>query len=103
MSNDWWTQSTTAPPSSYTYHTPSRPNLPRARFAGDELDPEDAKMAEGIKFLPSFASSPAGKLALGQSPAAGGMGMGMGMSGGSSPGNRRSPTARFTPSALGER
>ncbi|GFZ49845.1 hypothetical protein JCM24511_07248 [Saitozyma sp. JCM 24511] len=59
----------------------------RARFAGDELDPEDIKMAEGIKFLPSFASSPAGKLALGTSPSAGGT---------ASPPARRSPTSRFS-------
>jgi len=104
--SDWWTTSTT---SHVPFHTPSRPShhlasssaLTRPRFAGDELDPEDAKMAEGIKFLPSFASSPAGKLALGhgQSPV-GGMGSGMAMS--TSPAQRRSPTARFTPGA-GER
>lgn len=28
----------------------------------DELDPEDARMAENIRFAPSFAASPAGKI-----------------------------------------
>ncbi len=57
-------------------------------------------MADGIKFLPSFASSPAGKLAMGQSPASG-MVMGMSVS---PPVQRRSPTARFTPgTGMGDR
>nr|XP_031858298.1 uncharacterized protein CI109_006269 [Kwoniella shandongensis]KAA5525370.1 hypothetical protein CI109_006269 [Kwoniella shandongensis] len=116
MSNDWWT-------SSQSYSTPQRPSFTqslsssasqgfpgqsypqnnggaqRARFAGDELDPEDLKMAESIKFLPSFAQSPAGKLALGTSPQSGGgggSGGGMGGGGGNvgSPGDgRKSPTA----------
>ncbi|WVQ95896.1 hypothetical protein IAU59_002995 [Kwoniella sp. CBS 9459] len=141
MSNDWWTSST----STSTFHTPQRPggglthstssnalSSSRTRFAphnstahahayghgnaNDQLDPEDERMAEQIKFLPSFASSPAGKLALGTSPsqstnmgfgagsggAGGGSGGGVAGSGGamgvSSPGEgRRSPTvgARF--------
>ncbi|OCF34382.1 hypothetical protein I317_06523 [Kwoniella heveanensis CBS 569] len=110
MSNDWWTSST----SSSTFHTPQRPGAglvhstssnalssSRTRFAphnstsnyghghghgnaNDQLDPEDERMAEQIKFLPSFASSPAGKLALGTSPSqsTAGMGFGSGMSGG---------------------
>ncbi|KAK8849833.1 hypothetical protein IAR55_005169 [Kwoniella newhampshirensis] len=109
MSNDWWT-------SSQSYSTPQRPSFPhsasqgfsnnqsqlggggvgqRARFAGDELDPEDLKLAENIKFLPSFAQSPAGKLALGTSPqsgSAGGNGNGQGLSGSPGDGGRRSPT-----------
>ncbi|KAK4684891.1 hypothetical protein P7C73_g5277, partial [Tremellales sp. Uapishka_1] len=86
-SSDWWTQSTSS------LHTPQRP-LTRSRFAptpGDELDPEDARMADSIQFLPSFANSPAGKLALGTSPA----------SASSPPPQRRSPTARFNSSLTG--
>lgn len=53
-------------------------------------------MADGIKFLPSFANSPAGKLALGTS----GMGMGSSPGQGNSPpamggSVRRSPGSRF--------
>ena len=113
-SSDWWTSSTSQ------LHTPQRPSsVPilnnrllasgsTARFAGDELDPTDAEMADGINFIPSFASSPAGKMAMGMS-----MGMGMtgspgggvgssgpGSGGISPPANRRSPTARFS---FGER
>nr|XP_018260101.1 uncharacterized protein I303_07018 [Kwoniella dejecticola CBS 10117]OBR82259.1 hypothetical protein I303_07018 [Kwoniella dejecticola CBS 10117] len=87
MSNDWWTNSTssshgsTQTQSNGTYFTPQRQNtLSRSqRYAygsgqgqgqnvGDELDSEDLKMVDSIKFLPSFANSPAGKLALGSSP-----------------------------------
>ncbi|RXK37505.1 hypothetical protein M231_05226 [Tremella mesenterica] len=97
-SSDWWTQS-----SSHAFHTPARHHLPssnsntnsafspqtRARFAGDDLDPDDAKAADGIKFLPTFASSPAGKLVMGQTPTSP---PGMG-------GGRPSPTARFSDSS----
>ncbi|WVR07929.1 hypothetical protein IAU60_004972 [Kwoniella sp. DSM 27419] len=119
-SNDWWS-------SSSTINTPQRPAGPHhshsygqgnmsmstsrsTRFV-DELDPEDMKMAESIKFLPSFAASPAGKLALGTSPqsqgssgangtGSGGMNMSMGMGVGSPGDGRRSPTvnARFSAS-----
>lgn len=73
-------------------------------------------MAESIRFAPSFAASPAGKLVMGQSIGMGGMGLGQGGSGGGSgsvgsPGHQggmglagsppgtvrggRSPTGRF--------
>ncbi|ORY34563.1 hypothetical protein BCR39DRAFT_513394 [Naematelia encephala] len=90
MSSEWW-------PQTY-YSTPSRALPPgqngssaaggstshRTRFAGDQLDPDDERMADGIKFLPSFASSPAGKFALGNSPA-----------------NSTSPTAARSPRGAG--
>lgn len=90
MSNDWWSQT----PSRYT-STPIHPTLSRSqsisqstrtRFAGDELDPEDSRAADAVKFLPSFASSQAGRVALGTSPTGG-----MSMSVGSPQGERRSP------------
>ncbi|WWC92640.1 uncharacterized protein L201_007599 [Kwoniella dendrophila CBS 6074] len=91
MSNDWWTSSQSNSNSSSQYqqqhqhqfHTPQRPNFHSQsslngssrnynnRYisaGGDELDSEDLKMVDSIKFLPSFANSPAGKLALGSSP-----------------------------------
>ncbi|KAL7421066.1 hypothetical protein Q5752_003950 [Cryptotrichosporon argae] len=74
--SDWWTQpsSTSANP-----FTPTRATLAhsaagplgsssRARFVNDDLDPTDLGASESVRFLPSFASSPAGKLALGTSP-----------------------------------
>ncbi|WVW87092.1 hypothetical protein I302_109149 [Kwoniella bestiolae CBS 10118] len=79
MSNDWWTSSSSSTPQQ-PFHTPQRPGQFQhsnstnrsTRFSsnnvGDELDSEDLKMADSIKFLPSFANSPAGKLALGTSP-----------------------------------
>ncbi|WVQ84778.1 hypothetical protein IAT38_006935 [Cryptococcus sp. DSM 104549] len=79
MSNDWWsTPSRPAPtpaqsaPALGSGLVRSQSTSRAARFAGDELDPEDNRMADSIKFLPSFASSTAGKLALGTSPSAGG-------------------------------
>ncbi|WVF68343.1 hypothetical protein IAT40_003108 [Kwoniella sp. CBS 6097] len=109
MSNDWWTSSTSSstfhtpqrPGGGGLPHSTSSNALSssRTRFAphnstshnyshghshghgnaNDQLDPEDERMAEQIKFLPSFASSPAGKLALGTSPSQStGMGFGAG-------------------------
>lgn len=95
MSNDWWSQT----PSRYT-STPIHPTLSRSqsvsqstrtRFAGDELDPEDSRAADAVKFLPSFASSQAGRVALGTSPTGG-----MSMSVGSPQGERRSPQGRLS-------
>ncbi|WVQ66210.1 uncharacterized protein L199_004389 [Kwoniella botswanensis] len=123
MSNDWWTSSTSSTsnlnsnPNTQPFHTPQRPSQFQAhhqnsisrstRFAsnnvGDELDSEDLKMADSIKFLPSFANSPAGKLALGTSPqntmspnsATASMGQSMGVGGVGSPNEgRRSPGVR---------
>ena len=71
----------------------------RARFAGDELDPEDSKSAENVKFFPSFSSTPAGKAyqASGGVIAGGGGGsVGSPGAGGGSPGVRRSPQHRFS-------
>ncbi|WWC73844.1 uncharacterized protein I206_107816 [Kwoniella pini CBS 10737] len=84
MSNDWWTNSNNSQQNQNNYFTttPQRQNsnlrssTTTTRFSnnnvnnniGDELDSEDLKMVDSIKFLPSFANSPAGKLALGTSP-----------------------------------
>jgi hypothetical protein len=106
MSNDWW--GNPASPS-----TPLRQNsLGRSSHSqantrfNDELDAEDAKMADGVKFLPSFSTSTAGKL-LGGSSVTPGNGLGMSSSSGAggpgSPGgfsppgmtSRRSPNTRF--------
>jgi hypothetical protein len=87
MSSDWW--GNTASPS-----TPLRQNslgrssqAASARF-NDELDAEDARMADGVKFLPSFSTSTAGKLLSGSSVTPGG---GLGMSSSSGPGGPGSP------------
>lgn len=112
--SDWWQTSTST---STNFQTPTRPfmqastsshshaqSTSRARFAGDELDPEDAKMADGVKFMPAFsAASPAPRMGMGQSPGQSGQS-------GQSPqystmgtGGKMSPRARFTPGAGGER
>ncbi|ODN79288.1 hypothetical protein L202_03300 [Cryptococcus amylolentus CBS 6039] len=94
MSNDWWsTPSRTAPTPNLTRSQSLRQSR-YAPTAGDELDPEDAKAADAIKFLPSFASSQAGKMTLGTSPT-GGMSTYGGYVG-SPQGERRSPQGRLS-------
>lgn len=66
----------------------------RARFAGDELDAEDLQRADNVKFYPTFASSPAGKLASSVGHTNLGSPGGVGKS--NSPPARRSPQARFS-------
>lgn len=116
MSNDWWGSpaNVATPPrqvgrsslsQSHAHgYTPSRFN--------DELDAEDARMADGVKFLPSFSTSTAGKLLGGGGGGGssvtpgGGLGMSSGSTGGGGPGSpggfsppgmssRRSPNTRF--------
>ncbi|WVO14949.1 hypothetical protein L204_102590 [Cryptococcus depauperatus] len=100
MSNDWWSTpsrtSTSVAPIQTSLVRSQSLSKNRARFEGDELDPEDFQAAEGIKFLPSFASSQAGKMTLGTSPT-GGM-TSYGGFGAGSPGERRSPSTRLATS-----
>ncbi|BEI83907.1 hypothetical protein CcaverHIS002_0405110 [Cutaneotrichosporon cavernicola] len=79
--SDWWTQPST-PARASAFASPARASTSRARFVADDPDPS----ADAPKFLPSFVGSPAGKLALGTSPA----------SVSSPPAPKRSPTARFS-------
>ncbi|KAI9638710.1 uncharacterized protein MKK02DRAFT_31037 [Dioszegia hungarica] len=92
--SDWWqaaaTPSGSTPMGAGGPFTPTRPlqysQHRSTRFnIADELDPEDARMAENIRFAPSFAASPAGKLVMGSSGHTGGRetgGMGGGGGGG---------------------
>lgn len=81
-------------PLGFSTHTPALAHHRSTRFnIADELDPEDARMAENVRFAPSFAASPAGKLVMGQggqmalSPqgATGGGGMGQSVGAAGSP------------------
>lgn len=72
----------------------SQMNSSRARFAGDELDDEDLQRADNVKFYPTFASSPAGKLSGSVGTANIGSPGGLGKT--ASPPARRSPQARFS-------
>ena len=103
MSNDWWGNSAN-PSTPLRQNSLGRSSNQNNRF-NDELDAEDAKMADGVKFLPSFSASTAGKL-LGGSSATPGNVLGMSSSSGAGPGSpggfsppgmssRRSPNTRF--------
>ena len=103
MSNDWW-GSAASPSTPLRQNSLGRSSNQNNRF-NDALDDEDAKMADGVKFLPSFSASTAGKL-LGGSSATPGNGLGMSSSSGAGPGSpggfsppgmssRRSPNTRF--------
>ncbi|KAL1412616.1 hypothetical protein Q8F55_000363 [Vanrija albida] len=88
--SDWWTQPAT-PARASSFATPARASMSssRSRFVSDDPDPS---ASDGPKFLPSFAQSPAGKVALG-SPSA---------SAASPPVIKRSPQTRFTAASLNE-
>lgn len=104
MSNDWWGNAA-SPSTPLRQNSLGRSSQQNNRF-NDELDAEDARMADGVKFLPSFSASTAGKL-LGGSSTTPGNGLGMSSSSGAggpgSPGGfsppgmstRRSPNTRF--------
>jgi hypothetical protein len=104
MSNDWWGNAA-SPSTPLRQNSLGRSGQQASRF-NDELDAEDMKMADGVKFLPSFSTSTAGKL-LGGSSVTPSNGLGMSSSSGAggpgSPGgfsppgmsSRRSPNTRF--------
>lgn len=110
MSNDWWGSpaNVSTPPRQNSYTSYNRSGqTPNHRF-NDELDAEDARMADGVKFLPSFSTSTAGKL-LGGGVGGGGVGgpgsgvtpgSGLGMSSGSGTGGPGSPGG-FSPPGMG--
>lgn len=57
--SDWWTQPST-PARQSAFSSPARASSSRARFVSDDPDPN----SEAPKFLPTFAASPAAKVAL---------------------------------------
>jgi hypothetical protein len=99
MSNDWWQSTSYSTPqrplfqtqtsqTSYPNNSLSGPS--RSRFAGDELDADDAKAADNIRFAPSFAASPVATRGIQTGYA------GSPVATTSPPAARRSPSTRFS-------